>query len=163
MKIQHLVLFGILVLVIFVAVLVMFVYKTFSPDTDFRKTVPVLTETSFVPISTSSVTVLSESDAHDFLDECQIFKMNEILGRQYESGSIIVRFFDAMSYDMAIDIINTIGLESDFSDLVKNNFDRHHWLSVVVPPGEEFKWQCILDASEGIKSTSLNYIFDLRR
>jgi hypothetical protein len=64
---------------------------------------------------------------------------------------------------MAVEMIRLLGLRADTSSEARSNFNQNHWLTVTVPTGKEFQWQCQLDASEGIKKANLNITFNLRQ
>jgi hypothetical protein len=97
------------------------------------------------------------------LDDCVILKAHVAEGKEYEKGSLVVTFFDLLDYDTALESLSLLGLTPDTSQIAKDNFVSHHWLPVSVPAGSEFKWQCQLEASEGVKTTNLNLTFKLHQ
>jgi len=158
-----------LVGVIFVAIIGLFVYTTFSPgpaadhSNDIKdpivETVPKATTT----IDIENIDTTRPIDTHSAIDDCIKLKANEAKGKQYERGSLLVTFRNDIVYGLAIETMGLLDLKTEVSDEAENNFDTYHWLTVFVPSGQEFKWQCVLDTSEGVKKANLNIRFELRQ
>ncbi len=170
MKTKHVILISILVFVVFLGTIAMFVYKTFTGGPTPSQRVDTNTEqtqnqinNSTTTATTTNTTNIPPPDNHTALDDCIELKANEAKGKEYERGSLLVSFFNSLSYSLALDTIKLLGLRPDDSTEAKNNFNQNHWLTVFVPKGKEFEWQCKLDASEGIKKANLNLTFNLRQ
>ena len=165
MKIQRVVLIFVLVAIIFFATIAMFVYTTFtSPINSGRDNKNPSVEVPQQPTTTPPNTPpLSETDNLNVINGCIALKASLAQGKQYEKGSLIVTFLDLVSYEIALESLRFFKLTPDTSSLGKQNFNSYHWLSVGVPSGEEFKWQCLLEAGEGIKKANLNLTFNLRQ
>lgn len=171
MKTQRIFLFFGLAMLIFVATIFLFVYKTFSPGSGGNNTPNFVSpsqtasntpnQPSQPDTSTPPQTAPPQSDTHTALEDCIALKTSDAQGKNYEPGSLLVSFADIMGYETALATIRDLGLDPDPSQDAKNNFTQYHWLPVAVPKGQEFKWQCVLDASEGIKKASLNATFNL--
>lgn len=164
MKIERVVFVLVLVGLVFVAIIALFVYKTSvpAPETEYVETATTTDPAQENP-SESSNNLPPQTDQHNALDDCIELKANEAIGKEYERGSLLVTFHDLVSFSTAIESLELLGLSAIESSTARSNFDRYNWLSVSVPSGEEFKWQCLLDASEGVKGASLNIIFKLRQ
>lgn len=167
MKIERVIVIFVIVVVIFVTTIAMFVYKTFSPasksDQNNISTVPVVPISGQNSTSTVPTQSIPEADSHNAIDDCIELKANASSGKEYERGSLIVTFLPQVSFELAVRSLEYFDLKPEVSKLAKDNFDLYHWLTVTVPTGEEFKWQCVLDSSEGVKRTSLNFTFKLRQ
>jgi hypothetical protein len=171
MKIERIILTLVFVVVVFLAIIALFLYKTLTPsdnvrDFDRLPTIPVneipttSTPTTPPPFDPSTP---DSADSHSALDECIAFKASEADGRQYERGSLLVVFQSAMRYETAIDSMRLLNLVPDTSATAKENYEQFKWLTVAVPEGKEFEWQCTLDASEWVRGTNLNTSFNLRQ
>ncbi len=162
MKIEKVILFTLLVALIFVATIVLFIFKTFAPNPvdqtpHFTQPVPAATTTR----PTTTPTTKPNTDNHTALDDCIELKSSVAQGVQYEKGSLLVTFLNSVDYNTAVDISNVVGVNPDTTSESQTNFNSHHWLSVSVPRGEEFKWQCLLEGADGVKKTNLNITFNL--
>lgn len=165
MRIERIVFVLILVGVVFVAIIALFVYKTFTPESETRyvPTDSVDIQDNESGGSEESREVPPFADSHNALDDCIELKANEAMGKTYEPGSLLVTFLDLVSYPTAVESLRILGLEPDTSDQARQNYQSYRWLSVTVPAGEEFRWQCVLDSSEGVKTAGLNLTFWLRQ
>lgn len=172
MKLDRVILAIVLVILIFVAIVVLFAYKTSTPGTNIRydlDDVQVndddLLNNSSNPNTGSNGTNVGtnapQTDIHNAFDDCVALKTTEAQGKQYVRGSLIVSFLDAVRFNTAIDSVRLLGLKADSSAQAEDNFGTYHWLQVSVPSGEEFKWQCKLETSEGVKRATLNSTFQL--
>ncbi len=166
MKIERVLLFTLLVALIFIATIVLFVFKTFSPSPDRthdnapQVTQPTKPTTQNQP--TSSIPQIP-TDNLTTLDGCIELKSSEAVGVQYEKGSLLVTFPDSLLFSDAIEIVQVVGLDADSTSEAQSTFNAHHWLTVFVPPGEEFKWQCLLEGADGVRRATLNRTFNLRQ
>lgn len=171
MKPQHIILIFVLVAVVFVGTIFLFIFKTFSgptgPRTDSNLPTNVASSTNSTNPTSSSTTPdsgnLTVPDNHTALDDCIELKAYEAKGKTYEKGSLLVSFYSAVEYSLAVESIKLLGLNTDENSDSRNNFNQNHWLTVRVPTGKEFEWQCTLDASEGIKKANLNLTFNLHQ
>lgn len=164
MKIEKILLFTLLVALIFIATIVLFVFKTFTPSPQDRNqpqvTQPKPTATSTKPTTTPTQT---NTDSHSAINDCIELKASEAEGKQYERGSLLVTFLSGVDYNTAVESIELLDLKADTSSEAKSNFSQYHWLPVSVPFGTEFQWQCVLDSSEGVRKANLNFTFNLRQ
>lgn len=163
MKIERIILVVVLVLVIFIALIALFIYKAFTPGANVHSGPEVQAPTTSTQSATSSTQIPDSADNHSAIDECVALKTSEAQGKEFERGSLLVTFQDVATYDIAVEILGLLNLTSDTSKTAQDNFKTYHWLTVTVPVGEEFKWQCVLEASEGIKAARLNTTFRLRQ
>lgn len=181
MKIKHMVGLLVLVAVIFFGTVFMFVFKTFAPSTRDIQNNPVVSQSastsqssnsnsnsSIIPTNTEAPIEIPFSDQESLtpatLSVCATQKKTEAGGRQYEKGSILVTFYDAMDFETAVKSVQLLGLETEDSLTARNNFRQNHWLEATgIPATSEFWIQCQLEGSEGVKRTSLNYLFSLRQ
>ncbi len=163
MKIERVILFTVLVAVIFVATIVLFFFKTFSPGPNQNQNPPVFTQPT-KPATTTNPTATSTqpaADNHTALDDCIELKAFNAQGKSYEKGSLLVTFPNSVNFSTAIEIIDIVGAKTDTSSAGRDNFNSHHWLTVTVPKGEEFKWQCLLEGADGVRKANLNFTFNL--
>ena len=166
MKIEQVLLFTLLVPLIFVATIVLFVFKTFSPisnqsNNNSQQIVqPIKQNTQNQPTTTTSQVA---TDNHSPLDDCIELKSSEAVGKKYEKGSLLVTFPDSLGFNDAIEIAGIVGAQADTSSDARNTFNQYHWLTVSVPRGEEFKWQCLLEGADGVRRANLNFTFNLRQ
>lgn len=163
MKIERVLLFTLLVALIFMATIVLFVFKTFTPSPTQQinqpNTVqPVKPATTTTPTTT---TPKPNTDSHSALDGCIELKAHEASGKQYEKGSLLVTFPQSVSFNSAVEIVNVVGASANTSSEAKTTFNSYHWLTVSVPRGEEFKWQCLLEGADGVRKANLNFILNL--
>lgn len=174
MKVQRVLLLLVFVVVIFLAIIALFLYKSFAPGNqtphDFGNNPSPTTNNGnpgIPPGTTNDGGSNSDqpvsTDTHTAIDDCIVLKASEAAGKEYERGSLLVTFESAMGYETALETVRLLTLTPDSSATAKTNFETYHWLPVSVPTGEEFKWQCLLDASEGVKRTNLNITFNLRQ
>jgi hypothetical protein len=178
MEIKHIVGLLVLVAVMFFGTVFMFVYKTSSPrpltnSTNSSQTSNTQTSTSSSSQSNQSSgqnisTDISVPDASaPYESECVIQKKAAAAGKNYEKGSILVTFEDAMDFGTAIKTVELLrkelGVQVVESSDVQRNFEQYHWLEAIVPQSSEFSSQCELEKSEGVKRTSLNFLFSLRQ
>ncbi len=173
MKLKQIFIFFALVMVIFVATIAIFVYKTFSPSRDASQPPQSVSnpygdpgsQSNLPPpaASTTSPSIPSQADGHTAIDDCIALKSSEAQGKQYERGSLLVSFKDGVTFSAAVSDMKALELAPDISESSKNNFSEYHWLSVGVPRGEEFKWQCLIDTESTVKRANLNTTFDLRQ
>ncbi len=158
-----------LVGVIFVAIIGLFVYTTFSPgktvdhSNDIKDPFVEPTPQSTTTVNVETIDTVTPTDSHSAIDDCIELKANEARGKRYERGSLLVTFRSDVAYGLAVESMGLLDLKTEVSDQAENNFDLYHWLTVFVPSGDEFKWQCVLDTSEGVKKANLNITFDLRQ
>lgn len=153
-----------LVAVIFIATLAMFIYSTFAPVQSPQPNQNQTPQTQNGPnpqTSPTSTPAKPNIDLSDPLSECISAKTSAAIGKQYVRGSLIASFVTGMDYDTAIETLQALGLNVTASVSDRSNFDQYHWLTVSVPSGQEFRWQCKLETSEGIKRSSLNFTFTL--
>ena len=172
MKLERIILTSIFVLVVFLAIIALFLYKSFTPGTNQNRdndrpseTINTDYQPTDVPDATTNddTNVPAQADTHTVLDGCITLKASEAAGKDYERGSLLVTFATAMDYNTAVSGIRLLGIDPDTSVSAKENFEIYRWLPVSVPEGEEFEWQCLLDISEGIRSANLNVVFRLRQ
>lgn len=160
------------VLVVFLALIALFLYKSFTPGTnpnrDADRPAEVIdispdTEGSSTGTPNTDPNGPAQADSHTILGDCIALKTTEAVGKDYERGSLLVTFATAMDYETALSSMRLLGLSPDTSASAKENFEIYHWLPVGVPDGEEFKWQCLLETSEGVRGATLNITFRLRQ
>lgn len=166
MKIEQVLLFTLLVALIFIATIVLFVFKTFAPisnqpNNNSQQIVqPTKQNVQTQPTTTSAQVA---TDNHSPLDDCIELKSSEAAGKKYEKGSLLVTFPNSLGFNDAIEIAGVVGVQADSSSDALNTFNQYHWLTVSVPHGEEFKWQCLLEGADGVRRANLNFTFNLRQ
>jgi len=169
MKTSHIISILVLVVVVFFATIFLFLYKSFDTGTvnrsgESQNSSTNQNQSTTTPTTTPTTsTTPPSSDTHTALDDCIELKASEANNKNYVRGSLLVSFFNSVDYDMAVEMIRLLGLRAETSSEARSNFNQNHWLTVTVPNGKEFQWQCQLDASEGIKKANLNITFNLRQ
>lgn len=169
MKPVHIILMLVLVVVIFAGTIFLFIFKSFSGSgarsTPSTPNAPATTTTTGNDTTSPTNTdqTPAEADTHSAIDDCVELKAYEAKDKDFERGSLLVSFYPAVSYSLAVDSMKLLGLNVQTSDSSRSTFNQNHWLTVLVPAGKEFLWQCQLDASEGVKKANLNLIFRLRQ
>lgn len=183
MELKHIAGLLILVAVIFFGTVFMFVYKTSSPRplTNNQQTASYVqnSASSSTQTSGSATTSTQSSGQNSFADnsvldnadpyesDCVVQKKAAAVGKNYEKGSLLVTFEDVMDFETAvktIELLNaSLGVRVNDSLDARTNFRQNHWLEVTVSGSSEFQTQCELEKSEGVKRTSLNFLFSLRQ
>lgn len=183
MELKHIAGLLILVAMIFFGTVFMFVYKTSSPRPlmNNQQTASNIQNSASSSTQTSGLATTSthSSGQNSFVDnsvldnvdsyesDCVVQKKAAAVGKNYEKGSILVTFEDVMDFETAIKTIELLGTQLgvrvDDSFDTRTNFRQNHWLEVTVSGASEFQVQCELEKSEGVKRTSLNFLFSLRQ
>ena len=150
-------------LIIFVALLPAW---GFFIGTVYMGTVTYLSNNAVVttepaPVPQDKTTLVSQALRKEF-DECVAdMKLKLPPNGGYDPGSILAAFSSTTTFASAEHVLASYGLAASTSTEAVEGFKAHHWLTIAVPAGQEFRWACILKKDSSVSYASLNQTFSM--
>ena len=139
-----------------------FVYRGGRPQSSSDLLTPDSLSTNVItPKNTIVDAVPQEIDKETTLEACVETETRKIGEIKYEKGSILVSFKSSATFSDALEVIESNNLKYQSREAVESDFETNHWLGVIVPKGEEFRWICKLKENKKVKNAVVNRILDL--